>query len=68
LIPASHRPWEIVGKDYYQHIPYEGIRETNLCFSSDDRPTIQVKYQEKYVGKVVEKTILNCCCITDTYQ
>lgn len=67
-MPASHRPWEIVGKDYYQHIPYEGVRESNCCLSQDDRPTVHVKYLEKYVGKIVEKTVLNCCCYTDIYQ
>jgi hypothetical protein len=53
MLPASHRPWEIIGKDYYQHVPYEATRNFNMCFSQEDRPTVEVKYQERYAGKIV---------------
>ena len=68
LLPASHRPWQITGLDYYKHTPYEGIRDTNCCFSPVDRPTVLVKYQERYAGKIVEVSVLNCCCFTEVYQ
>lgn len=68
LLPASHRPWTIVGNDYYQHTPYMAIRDTNCCLSPVDRPTVQVYYQDKYVGKIVETTIFNCCCLVENYQ
>ena len=58
----------MVGKDYYQHTPYLAFRNLNVCFSSSDRPEIKVFMHDKYVGRIVETTILNCCCITEKFQ
>jgi len=40
----------------------------NWCLSGSDRPSVLVKYQERYVGKIVETTICNCCCLVEQYQ
>lgn len=64
LIPASHRPWKMVGKDYYQHTPYLSFRNLNVCCSPHDRPEVKVFLHDKYVGRIVETTIFNCCCLT----
>lgn len=68
LLPASHRPWSIVGKDGHNYTPYYGTKEINCCLSESDRPTVKVVFQDRYVGKIVERTILNCCCWTDIFQ
>lgn len=68
LIPASHRPWTITGKDYYHHNPYVAIRDFNCCLNKYDRPQVRVYYKDKYIGKIIERTIFNCCCITEKFQ
>lgn len=68
IIPASHRPWKITGKDYYNHTPYMAFRNLNVCLSPNDRPEVKVFMQEKYIGRIRESTILNCCCIAEKFQ
>lgn len=61
----------MTGKDYYNHTPYISVRNLNLCFSPTDRPEVNVYMQgknDRYVGKIKETTILNCCCIADVFQ
>lgn len=64
IIPASHRPWKITGKDYYNHTPYMAFRNMNLCLSASDRPEVRVFMHDKYIGRIRETTVLNCCCLT----
>lgn len=40
-----------------------GFRDFNLCFTSE-RPQVRAYYQSRYVGRVEETTILNCCCFS----
>lgn len=54
----------MVGKDYYQHTPYLSFRNLNVCCSPHDRPEVKVFLHDKYVGRIVETTIFNCCCLT----
>jgi hypothetical protein len=64
VIPASHRPWKMTGKDYYNRTPYISFRNMNLCLSPIDRPEVKVLMYDKYIGKIRESTVFNCCCIT----
>jgi hypothetical protein len=56
------------GKDYYNHVPYLAFHDLNLCLSPSDRPQVRVFLQDHYAGKIVETTVLNCCCITEKFQ
>jgi hypothetical protein len=74
VLTPSHRPWKIIGKviqpkiqDYYNHTPMIGFRDFNVCLTSE-RPQVRAYYQSKYVGRVEETTILNCCCMSTHFN
>jgi hypothetical protein len=43
-----------------------GFRDFNICCTSE-RPQVRAYYQSKYVGRIEETTILNCCCISTVF-